>query len=255
MKFLVSYCTDKGIKKDVNQDSFCVKLAKWNGKEIIFVAICDGMGGLSDGELASASVIRAFSSWFDNEILQLLERGISLEILRERWEKIIFEQNKLISTYGKNKNKKLGTTVVCFMGVEENYYIANVGDSRAYEIYDSVKQITKDHTLIAREIELGNITEEEAKQDSRKNILLQCVGASEKINVDFFVNRLKKDSSYLLCSDGFRNKISKKEIYKALNPNILTSNEIINLKINELIEISKSRKEKDNITAVLVKTY
>ncbi len=255
MDFLVAYDTDKGIRKTTNQDSFCIKVAESLKEKISFVILCDGMGGLSKGELASATVIRRFSLWFDINMERLLKEELSSEILRKEWEEIILEQNGIISNYGKRHGEKLGTTLVALLIKNNFYYAINIGDSRIYEIYDSVKQITKDHTLVAREIERGNITEEQAINDPRKSVLLQCVGASNTIDLDFFVNKIKKDSLFLICSDGFRNKISKKELFDVFNPKTLYSQEILKSKIRELIELNKVRKELDNITAIAIKVY
>lgn len=62
------YCSEVGIKKSVNQDSLCIKNARLNNHDVLMAVVCDGMGGLSKGELASASVIRAFSKWFETEM-------------------------------------------------------------------------------------------------------------------------------------------------------------------------------------------
>lgn len=74
---------------------------------------------------------------------------------------------------------------------KDRYYIINVGDTRAYEITDRVMMLTKDQTLVAREVELGLLTDEEARVDSRKNILLQCVGASDDLYPDLFFGDTK----------------------------------------------------------------
>ena len=235
MNFLVESHTDVGIKKTTNQDSFCAKIANTS--------------------LGSATVVRAFSKWFCERFPVLISEGITAELIREEWEKIVLEQNGKIANYGKRNEVSLGTTLTSMLIVNDIYYIVNVGDSRAYEITDYVRQITKDHTLVAREVERGNITQEQAQKDPRRNILLQCVGASSIINIDFFTNRIKKNAVYFLSSDGFRNEISPNEIFNAFNPRKLVDEKIIKENAISLVELSKSRLEKDNISVVVVKSY
>lgn len=255
MNFLVECHTDVGIKKTTNQDSFSAKIADTSLGKVVFVVLCDGMGGLAKGELASATVVNAFCKWFTDSFPILITKGITAELIREEWEKIVFEQNGRISNYGKKNNVSLGTTLTVMLIVNDIYYIVNVGDSRAYEITDYLRQITKDHTLVAREVERGNLTQEQAQSDPRKNILLQCVGASNVINVDFFTNRIKKNSVYFISSDGFRNRISPQEIFEAFNPSSLVDENTIKENAIRLVELGKSRMEKDNISVVVVKSY
>lgn len=83
----------------------------------------------------------------------------------------------------------VGTTVTALLLTESRYYIINVGDTRAYEITDRVKLLTKDQTVVEREVDLGNITPEEAEFDSRRSVLLQCVGASDDVYPDMFLDK------------------------------------------------------------------
>ena len=83
--------------------------------------------------------------------------------------------------YGKNKGAAIGTTITVLLIVKDKYYIANVGDTRAYEIVNNnIKLITHDHSLVQREVDNGLITQDQAQKDSRRNILLQCIGATKK---------------------------------------------------------------------------
>ena len=118
----------------------------------------------------------------------------------------------------------------------------------------NVCQLTKDQTFVAREVELGNMTQEQAKQDPRRNGLLQCVGASEEVYPDFFFGKVKENAVYLLCSDGFRHEISAEEIYEKLNPQVLWEDDAMQKNSMELIALNKARQERDNISVVLIRT-
>ncbi|MDE7431953.1 MAG: serine/threonine-protein phosphatase [Lachnospiraceae bacterium] len=256
MNFIVFAGTDIGTTKDTNQDSLSVKKLKTRLGNMTFAILCDGMGGLSSGEVASASVLYAFDKWLMNELPALCRTGqITDAVIRSQWERIITEQNKRIAGYGRERDIRLGTTVVVMLLTKNRYYILNVGDSRAYEIGSTLTQITKDQTVVAREVEAGLLTWEQAETDSRRSILLQCVGASERVCPDMFFGEVKQDSVYMLCSDGFRHEITQKEIYEKFQPEVLTDDFIMEKNINELIVLNKQRMERDNISVILIRTF
>lgn len=256
MNFLITANTDIGIKKSTNQDSLTVKTINTSEGRMVFGLLCDGMGGLDKGEVASATVINAFDNWIRQDLPAICKEGITKEKLQGHWNNIITTQNQIIMNYGKRQGIALGTTVVVMLITENNYYVMNVGDSRAYEISDNeIVQITKDQTFIAREIELGNMTEEQAMNDSRRNVLLQCCGASDAVYPDMFSGVTKNNAIYMLCSDGFRHEISSSEIHNKLSPGINYDENSMNQNTVELIELNKSRQEQDNISVVLVRTF
>ena len=255
MNFIVSARTDIGITKTTNQDSLSVKVANTAQGRMVFAVLCDGMGGLDKGEVASASVVRTFDNWFYNSLPQLCTVPIEDSVIREQWNNIVTEQNNTIKTYGARQGVKLGTTVVVMLITQNRYYILNVGDSRAYEIRENLKQITNDQTFVAREIALGNMTEEQALTDDRRNVLLQCVGASEEVYPDMFFGDVLPGSVYMLCSDGFRHEVSADEIFEKLNPNVLLDENMMNVNSDILIELNKARKERDNISVLTVRTF
>lgn len=255
MNFLISGNTDIGTTKSTNQDSLSVKIINTRQGRMAFAILCDGMGGLDKGEVASASVIRAFDNWVLNDLPGLCNAPIEDKVLHAQWEKIVKEQNRTIKAYGARQGVRLGTTAVVMLITQSRYYILNVGDSRAYELSDTIRQLTNDQTFIAREIALGNMTEEQAMQDERRNVLLQCVGASDEVFPDMFFGDVKENAVYMLCSDGFRHEISSDEIFEKLRPEMLMDNHMMNANATNLIELNKMRKERDNISVALVRTF
>ena len=255
MNFIVSANTDIGITKSTNQDSLSVKVINTPLGRMTFAILCDGLGGLAKGEVASASVIRAFDQWLYNELPALCNAPLEDSTIRNQWNRIVDEQNKLIGQYGARQGIRLGTTAVIMLLTQTRYYVMNVGDSRAYEITDTLKQITADQTFVAREIALGNMTEEQAKTDERRNVLLQCIGASELVYPDMFFDDVKENAVYMLCSDGFRHEITPAEIYEKLQPNVLFDDSTMQRHTIDLIELNKQRQERDNISVVLVRTF
>lgn len=255
MDFIVSANTDIGIVKDTNQDGLSVKVINTPQGKITFAILCDGMGGLAKGEVASTTLISAFNQWVFNQLPVLCKTPIQDSEIRSQWEDIVVKQNNIIKSYGASQGIRLGTTVVVMLITQTRFYILNIGDSRAYEIFDTLHQLTEDQTFVAREIQLGRMTVEQAKADPRRNVLLQCVGASEEIYPDMFFGEVKKDAVYMLCSDGFRHEITPDEIYEKFQPSVLTNAAVMDNNAKQLIELNKQRAERDNISVVLVRTY
>jgi len=252
MRFIATADTDIGISKDTNQDSVLIKHAKTDDTEILLAIVCDGMGGLSKGELASATVIRAFAKWFDEELPYELE-NVDLQVIGAKWSLLLKELNAQILEYSKeNGIEGVGTTFSGILFIDEQYVIGHVGDTRVYHIADSLTQLTTDQTFVAREISRGTMTLEQAKTDKRRNLLLQCVGASKIVEPQIICGKTEK-GAYMLCSDGFRHEITEAEIYESLNPINLMNKDAMHNNAKYLIEQNKNREEKDNISVLLIK--
>lgn len=252
VQFIATADTDVGLTKDINQDSLLIKHAKADEKEILMAIICDGMGGLTLGELASATVIRAFSKWFDEELPYELKH-LDMQVIAEKWSFLLKELNLKILEFSKSiKGQGIGTTFSGFLMIDDKYLIVHVGDTRVYQIGHTVQQLTTDQTFVAREISRGTMTLEQAKKDKRRNMLLQCVGASKIVEPEIIFGNTQR-GVYMLCSDGFRHEITEQEIYQSLNEEVLTNKDRMHTNARKLIDLVKSRKEKDNISVILIK--
>lgn len=250
MEYIVAADTDIGISKKVNQDSVCVKTAQIGDNKAALVLVCDGMGGLSKGELASATVIRSFSDWFEYDFAYELEKWDWQDASQSFILRIRALNAKLIQ-YGNAHGIQLGTTLSGMLVINSQMMTFHVGDSRIYKLAYDIQQLTEDHTFVNREIKRGAMTREEALKDPRRNALTQCIGAAGNVTPDIRYANVDFDTNYLICSDGFRHMITEKEIYKALSPKKVTTKSSMQAKIRELIELVKSRKENDNITAAV----
>lgn len=253
MNFKIVAHTDIGIKKNTNQDSVLMKVAQTDYGNVLLASVCDGMGGLAKGELASATLVRMLSKWFEEEFPSLLYQGLSLDSLKNSWNDLIYRANSKISSYGNALHTNLGTTMVVLLIVGQVYYVVNVGDSRVYSIKEELNQITKDQTVIQREMDLGRMTYEEARRDPRRNVLLQCVGASQVIEPDYYMGVVEPGTMFMLCSDGFRHVIAKEELYQYLTPYRVLNEQAMKESLVYLTELNKYRQEVDNISAALVR--
>lgn len=260
MGFLSIAHSDVGIKKNTNQDSVLIKEAMTDYGEVLLAVVCDGMGGLAKGEVASAALIRAFSSWFEDKFPEILyekrkDDAIDRMELENELNALIIDVNHRIAEHGKQFHVAMGTTAALLILAEGRYYTMNVGDSRVYTIdSEKVSQLTKDQTFVQKEIDQGRMTPEEARNHPQRNVLLQCVGASEVIMPEFTNGDYTSDEVFMICSDGFRHLISEEEFFKLMNPGKLNTEKEMRDAALYCTELNKSRQEKDNISVILVKT-
>ena len=251
MHFTATADTDVGTVKTRNQDSILIRHAASPLGEILMALVCDGMGGLEKGELASATVVREFRRWFDEELPFELEHT-DMQVIGRKWALLLKKLNGQIGAYGARTHTMLGTTFTGVLFVDTRYVVVHVGDTRLYQIGNDLKQLTTDQTYIARELSRGRMTEKQARTDKRRNMLLQCVGASATLEPEIHWGHTEP-GIYLLCSDGFRHEISEFEMYEQLNPGKLTDQASMHRAAAGLMELAKQRKERDNISVVLVR--
>ena len=254
--YIYSYATTAGIVKKINQDALMIKIAEYKGNEILFAAVCDGIGGLSGGEHASSFVISRTSAWFEKDYPELLRKGKGILDARKSLDSHLHDLNDIINAYSE-KNEDTGTTFTALLidPALDAVMVSHVGDTRLYKIYeDRIVAVTSDHSIVAEEVRRGLISEEDARFDSRQNQITNCIGAGETDRMyDFMIQKPEEECLYMLCSDGFRKMVSDEEIRKRLVPSENTSADILKKNLEYLMQLNMKRKEKDNITAVAVR--
>lgn len=232
-----SYLTDPGQVRDHNEDS--VTIVK-NGSGEILMAVADGMGGHKGGEIASSIAITHIGKRFiDTSSVGNKEDAINF--LKE----IVSEANMLLYKYTEDnpESNGMGTTIVMALLTKEFLLFGNIGDSSGFVIKNKkIYKITNDHTLVNLLVKSGEITEEEAKDHPRKNVLMRALGANISVEMDVF--DVEKDvSAILLCSDGLTNMLDEEQIEK-----VLDSDMDIDAKVQKLINKANNRGGTDNIS-------
>lgn len=256
---LTGYKTDVGIKKEVNQDSLIIRRAMTEVGEVTFISVCDGMGGLSFGELASAEAVNVLNSWFDEDLPELLMEGISDQSFKDSILPRIEEADEKISQYGREHNVDCGTTMTAILLYNNHYATVNIGDSRIYKLTaKEIEQLTHDQSVVQQLLDRGQITAEESETHPQRSVLLQCVGIGERAVPDFTFGSYEEGDIFFACSDGFRHKLTAEEMYQVLYVNQKTNIEDVNERkedllerLDYLIEVVKERGERDNITVVV----
>lgn len=252
MKYIVTGSSDIGISKKVNQDAVCVKVAETFYGEVVLAVLCDGMGGYEQGEVASASVIQEFNRWFSDVFLKSMEYMNEVRIFSDMGN-IVSNINIRLYQYGQKEGIMIGTTLTALLIFMDRYYIVNVGDSRAYELGESISRLTRDHSFVEEEILKGRMTRDEARYDKRKNRLTRCIGCTPQVKPDFYTGITKANAIYMLCSDGVRNKVDDNELFYFLHPSCLTDEKIMDNNIRYIYELNKMRCENDNMSIVLIR--
>jgi len=255
MKYFYSCHTDIGTARTVNQDSLVIKSFQQPGHSLFLAAVCDGVGGLSQGELASRKTAEMISDWFDFEIPQILKDRNVENVLRNRLRQLITDTNKEIYYEGLKRQISNGTTMSVLLVWNDCYLIGHVGDSRIYEIGRQARQLTRDHTWIAREVARGHMTKEQARHDSRQNIVLQCIGGAREIEPWMFQGNMETQTTFLICTDGFWHYLKEDECCRQLGPSNVTDETVLERSLLEMTEQMKRRGETDNITAIAVHIY
>lgn len=241
--------TDIGIEKGTNQDSYCILTAATPMGEVTLLMVADGMGGLEKGEMASGVIVQAFADQFEQDVRLL--KNDDFTDLQRIWNKRIQQYNHKIRSYGQSLSLQLGTTMTAMMISQSHYLIAHVGDCRVYQIHDKrIHQLTQDQTFIAYQIAQGKMTEQEAAEDPRRNMLLQCIGVNPIVEPAFIKGDLTPGDLCLLCSDGFRHQLQEYEILNAFLSSDHTDKAYAET-LASLIETIKVRNENDNITALI----
>lgn len=253
MDYLTASYTDIGTRKKTNQDSMLILHAESSGHKMLFTSVCDGMGGLAKGELASATMARTLSAWFEKRFPVLLARGFSPEDVWEEWDQLIEFSNRALSNYASDNRTSLGTTCTALLLLDNLFYLLNVGDSRIYRLSDDIYQLTKDQTVVQREIDAGRMTADQALTDPNRSVLLQCIGATADVRPDYLSGVASPGDVFMLCSDGFRHVVTPEEFYQFFHPSIMNSTQIMQQRLKEVTELNILRREDDNISAILVK--
>lgn len=204
--------TDIGLKRESNQDVFCVKQL---GDEACFAIVCDGMGGQSAGQIASDMTCEILT----RHLLAHDIASLSGEKARQVLISGVSEAN--VTVYKASTIEPgcrgMGTTVVAVVLLGSTAHIVHIGDSRVYLLHEGkLHQITKDHSLVQELLEQGKISKEDVYNHPNKNMITRAVGVNLLVDIDYLELSVHKDNKILLCTDGLTNMLSDHTIEKAL---------------------------------------
>jgi protein phosphatase len=244
--------TDVGRRRAANQDSFIIDRLS---PSTLLAVVCDGMGGAAGGLEASSIACSVFADSVEADLDRLDDRG--RDVTPALCERILrrgvdFANAAVARRAAEDPGLAgMGTTLVAALVSGERIYVANVGDSRLYCVTDGVaEQVTHDHSYVQLLVDMGRMTEDQARKSPNKNIITRAVGTADEIECDVFTISTLPDA-ILLCSDGLTNMLSPDEIGAHFSPG-LESEEDVSEVCRSLVEKANEKGGPDNITAVAV---
>jgi protein phosphatase len=171
--------------------------------------VADGMGGHKAGDKASSYAVERFvelAENFDGKNIIIAMSDI-IEVINKE----LYELAETVPEY-----EGMGTTFVAASVSADSVDIMNIGDSRLYLMTEELRQVTHDHSLVEEMVRKGQLTKEEARVHTRKNVITRALGVEETVRADFFSIEMEEQDRILLCSDGLTNMVSDEEIAKCL---------------------------------------
>lgn len=244
MKYSTGVYWERGRAAGINQDSLVLLQVLTARGRVLMAAVCDGMGGLPQGEWASGYVTKRLQEWFYESLLRSVQKKKPYWVIRRSLDRLVYHMQEQISWYGGQEGVCLGTTMTVLMLWERTYLIWHLGDTRAYLLrgtgndhgrrVPAIRCMTRDHV-------------------KGKNQLTKCVGSFGYERPDFMLGILREGQSVLLCSDGFRHYIEEAELADVLGPERIREEEQIARRLREIGAACMRRGERDNLTAVYVK--
>ena len=231
MVFFCNYIWEKGLREK-NEDSMCIRQVNKDGTKYLLAVVCDGIGGLEDGETASSFVINSMLECFKKIVRN--GHGVSGRRIRNAIKRQIYSCHIQLQRYGKEKGFRLGTTISMILVIGRTGHVFHIGDSAVFAGKKCLKRMTP-------------------IQQDKSGVLLQAVGTGKNPFVFYKKFHLRQGMVLLLSSDGF---------YKKSEHRICTGDWIKRIECDEkriresLVAVKEnvqSLGEKDNISAICIK--
>ena len=236
--------TDRGMVRAVNQDAYRVLEESQTGCSAI--VLCDGMGGVHGGEVASAAAVDAFVEYASRRFAEPTT-PLAVDVAREAaaWANL-----QVYDRASRDESLRgMGTTLVAAVITPEDAVVVNVGDSRCYWLAEGqLQQVTRDHSLVQEMVDQGMIDSEQARSHPRKNLITRAVGLERRIRSDVYRLDLRQGDVLLLCSDGLSNLLTDREI-----TGVLLQETDVKDAGDRLVAIALERGAPDNVTVLLLR--
>lgn len=241
-----------GKVRDKNEDSVIalqyVETLEGNMDERFLGAVADGMGGGEYGEVASKIAIESFRVIAGK---LAMKDGCNMREITDLLKKSYERANSDVLNYSKAQSiGMMGTTATSVFVCGNNVTIGNIGDSRTY-VFDSrgsLKFVTRDHSYARELVDAGQLSEEEARIDTRRNQLTRAIGIDKECTPDFYTLKVETGYSILLCSDGYWDSMSNHEI-----GSFIVSDMPVQDIVENLANIANERDGSDNISILLIR--
>jgi PPM family protein phosphatase len=241
-----------GKQREHNEDTIFTLNASVSGdKEAIPFAICivaDGMGGHQHGEIASNAAAKAMASYLVRKLFQPFF-GVHPEVFSESLQELLQGGVQEAQQAVVRQAPGGGTTLTAAFILGEQVTFAHVGDSRAYFLFPDgrIQQVTRDHSLVWRLQELGQITEKEAAVHPQRNVLYRAIGQGDPFEPDISTLPFPRPGYLMMCSDGLWGVLPEQEIFRIIH----TAQDPV-LACQQLVDAANDAGGPDNISVILV---
>lgn len=242
MRFLSDVFWEKGEWREQNQDAVVLLTALTGRGRVLLAAVCDGMGGHSGGEVASALVTRQLQEWFYDTLLPSVRRRKRLWVIRRSLDRLVYQMQACFKGYAQREQLQLGTTMSVLVIWEQRYLLWHLGDSRIYRVRRKRR---------GQEAEIVCLTQDHKVGSSS---LTRCVGSFGFFCPDHSLGTVRAEEGFLICSDGFYRRMEEGELGGVLAPQGITGEEQIGRRLREIAGCCRRRGERDNLSAVYVRT-
>ncbi len=243
MRYLTGVYWERGRRAMRNQDSVVLLQVLTARGRVLMAVVCDGMGGLEQGETASGYVTRRLQEWFYASLLRAIRKRKAYWIIRRSVERLVYDMQEQLSRYAGQEEICLGSTMTVLVLWEKTYLLWHLGDSRACRVSApgrggdgraGLHCMTTDHVR-------------------GRDQLTKCVGSFGFMRPDFKMGSFGTGQAFVLCSDGFRHCVTEQETADVLNPAVITEEVQAERRLREIGEACMKRGEADNLSAVYIK--
>lgn len=200
---------------------------------VVLAAVADGVGGLSEGKLASGYLCEELNRVFYDRLIPLINRGLCLNEAKRVLLRALFEATQNMCEYGSLRDIKLGSTLSGILIVGRRYLCFQCGDSKLLKIRRGAKEL----------LQL------DVNPDGSIN---KCLGSFEYVKPSFKKGFLRKNTGLLICSDGFWRRAGG---FEALRPKEISQEESVEKRLVAIGALLRKRGEMDNISAVYIKCF
>lgn len=250
MRYISGRVSNIGTTKKKNGDRCLIYTEQTIHGPACLAMVCDGIGNTDAGEYAGNCVINHLYEWFKALVnLKFEVTDFIVEQINSEIEKVNVELIDL----GNDKGVQYGTTLSGILFIKNVYVLFHVGNTRVYSFSDELRCMTLDHTLAAVKVRNGQMTEEEGRKSKDKSILLQCIGVSPELEIQNMMGKVTSGDVFLLCSDGFYNRLNTGEIEDAMEELKNMNQEEMQIMLETVVTEVMHRGERDNISSLAIK--
>lgn len=252
MNFNFYTLSDKGEFRSSNQDCAYAKTFSDDKGTAFFGVVCDGMGGLAHGEVASSTVVKSFAEWFEKDYPLVPHNETFEDTVALQWQKIVSDCNDVLRNMSAQNAESMGTTLSALLLADGRFYAAQIGDSRVYIGNGSENlfvALTKDHSMVAEMAENGLMTAEEARLSKEKNVLTRCIGVMREVRADYYSGNLNRGDYFVICSDGFCSGTLPAQVLASMGTTV-SAPQFSQTSLEVAVNSRRAGGERDNITAV-----